>query len=152
MSESSPLQVRAGTQSGWYYVSTGENLEETADSGLTNAFVNISSADSWVEFGKDNDMNQIKRYGHYAKFKIRAPLSDAGTTKYINWNPVEQDPDDIDYISTMPRTRVDVLDTVKRDLRETIKIPDDSITVGKQIASYPVNVNLAYGCDSQLVV
>jgi hypothetical protein len=49
--------------------------------------------------GKNASLNRINKAGHFVAFKLRAPLSDAATTKFINWNEVKFPAGETDYIS-----------------------------------------------------
>ena len=113
----------------------------------------FSSPDDWVDFGEDpTEFNTITRYYTWTYFKIRAGINEAGLTKYINWNSLEQDPDEQDYLATMPMTRVEVWDAAYNDVEGTILVDTSMISLFRGTTSIPIEVYMTPGCDTEVIL
>jgi hypothetical protein len=128
ISDSNPIVVNAGQQSGEYLIATGENEAETTSIGVTVDQLTFSANDDYVEFGANNTDNVLARNEHTVAFRVRAALTDADAVKYISWNAIEQPEDGTkQYVSNLPRTKVLVYDTVGLGLEGSVSL--DSTTL-----------------------
>lgn len=153
ISEKNPIYVNSGQQSGDYYVTTGDDWDKTNAKGLTTDFVRFSAGDDWVEFGVNGTENEIKRNDNNVAFRVRAAMADAGSIKYINWNPIEQpDVGEKEYVSTMQQTKVQIYDTVKRGLEGSVTLSTDTLEAIPGKTALPITVAVDPSCNKDLKV